>query len=98
MPPAVSAAVTIKAANFGSRQPPPSMKATVVLNSRAFRRPAWIIVAPTPIRSTSRPASANEVVVGVLNSVVAMSGSLCGCEKAVNGPLVNTTPCRAVVT
>ena len=50
MPPAVSAAVTMKAANFGSRQ-------------------------PTPTRRISRPTSAKDVVLGVLNSVVAMSGS-----------------------
>ena len=40
IPPAVSAAVTMNAANLGSRQPPASMEAAAVLKSKAFSNPA----------------------------------------------------------
>ena len=51
-----------------------------------------------PTRRISRPTSAKDVVLGELTSVVAMIGSLCGCQNAVNALLVNIRRFCAVLT
>ncbi len=62
IPPRVSAAVTMKAANPGRRQPLDSMNPTAVPKSKALIRPACSMVAPTAIRRISSPVSVIPVV------------------------------------